>query len=65
MTSEPHAARAPAPSGAYETAARWAEDAAFDPNDPTAEFGEVAADSGRALLHAVHTADEQLPRPTA
>lgn len=65
MTSEPHAARAPAPIGAYETATRWAEEAAFDPNDPTAELGEVAAGSGRALLHAAHTADEQVPRTTA
>ncbi|MGI5180515.1 hypothetical protein ACQEVZ_29795 [Dactylosporangium sp. CA-152071] len=64
MTSEPHAACAPAPIGADETTTRWAEEATFDPNDPTVELGEVAAGSGRTLLHAAHIADEQVPGPT-
>ena len=65
MTSEPHAARTPVPIGAYETATRWAGKATFDPNDPTVELSEVAARSGRALLHAAHIADGQVSRPTA
>ncbi|GAA0737543.1 hypothetical protein GCM10010199_59750 [Dactylosporangium roseum] len=65
MTSEPHAACAPVPIGAGETTTRWAEEAAFDPNDPTVELGDVAASSGRVLLYAAHATDEQVPRPTA
>ena len=49
------------PIDGYETAARWAETAAFDPNDPTIERGEAAAASGRALLRAANDADEQEP----
>jgi hypothetical protein len=53
------------PIGAYETATRWAEKATFAPNDSTVEVGEVAAGSGRALLHAARVADEQEPHPIA
>jgi hypothetical protein len=61
MTSEPHASSNPLPIDGYEAAARWAEKAAFDPDDPTAERDEIAAASGRALLQAAHIADEQMP----
>jgi hypothetical protein len=61
MTSEPYAAGAPVPISDYEAMARWAQTAAFDPDDPTIECGEAAAASGRALLRAAHDADEHEP----
>ncbi len=52
MTSEPHAATTPLPIDGDEAAARWAEKATFDPDDPTVERDEVAA---------ARVADEQVP----
>lgn len=61
MMSDPCAASTPMPIDGYEAAARWAETATFDPNDPTVERGEVAAASGRALLRAAYDAGEHAP----
>lgn len=52
MTSELPAASTPTPVDGYEAATRWAQQATFDPNDPTVERGEVAGANGRALLQA-------------
>ncbi|WP_432984155.1 hypothetical protein [Dactylosporangium sp. CA-233914] len=61
MTSERYSASTPMPIDDYEAAARWAETATFDPNDPTVERGAAASASGRALLRAAYGADEQVP----